>query len=47
MMTLKSTSMADIVKIVYSFLGWVQQILNALGIHSFDEPLSNAMSKLA
>lgn len=39
-------SMADIVKIVYTFLGWVLQVLNALGINSFDERISEAMEKL-
>lgn len=40
-------SMADIVKIVYTFLGWVLKVLNALGITSLDEQISKAMDQLA
>lgn len=37
---------ADILQIVYSFLGWVLTILNALNIHNFDDNISNAMENL-
>ncbi len=40
-------SMADIVKIVYTFLGWLLKVLNALGIDAFNESISNAMDQLA
>ncbi len=38
--------MSDILKIIYNFLNWVKQILNALGITSLDEQISNAMDAL-
>ncbi len=40
-------NMLEVAEVIKAFLGWVMQILNALGITSFNEQLSNAMDKLA
>lgn len=36
----------EVTKIIIAFFGWVQQILNALGINAFDEAFKNAADKL-
>ncbi len=40
-------NLLEVAEIIRTFLGWMFKIFNALGITAFNEPLSNAMDKLA